>query len=202
MNAKKRIPGKPFLRLANPLLEDLEGKIWERWQDLALVLCLKAEGEYRTIGDVKDDICGEFLNHMLEEARKNLEETSVVDDIAHRAKTVLQEEGMDICAIAEDLEEMEDSLITVITTQDTFNGAAAITLPAVQEKLREKYGSFYIVPSSIHEMLAFPADIPAGLGINEMIRRTNIQEVPVRERLGDHAYFYENGRITRVEDPE
>lgn len=29
-----------------------------------------------------------------------------------------------------------------------------------------------------------------------------VQEVPVREWLGDHAYFYENDRITRVEDPE
>lgn len=201
MNAKKRIPGKPFLRLANPLLEDLEGKIWEKWQDLALVLCLKAEGDYRTIGDVKG-VCGEALDHMMEEARKHLEETSVVDDIAHRTAEVLQEEGMDIRALEEELEEMEDSLITVITTQDAFNGAAAITLPSVQERLREKYGQYYIVPSSIHEMLAFPADIPAGLGINEMIRRTNIQEVPVRDWLGDHAYFYENGKITRVEDPE
>ncbi|MBR3244077.1 MAG: hypothetical protein IKF90_15500, partial [Parasporobacterium sp.] len=46
----------------------------------------------------------------------------------------------------------------------------------------------YIIPSSVHECLALPANIPAE-EVNAMIQEINRTEVKLEDRLGDHAYL-------------
>ena len=198
---KNRMAGEPFLRLVNPMLVDLNGKIWEEWQDLALVLCMKAGGtdEYSTIGDVSDEVCGEERDRMLQEARKNLEESCILRKLGQAIAEMSRElSGEDEW----DFDETVFGEATVITTQDNFCGASAITLPSVQEQLRQRYGSYYIIPSSVHEVIVLPHHIGNGMRneyLRSMIMDINISEVAVKDWLGDHAYICEDGVIRSAE---
>ena len=54
-------------------------------------------------------------------------------------------------------------------------------------------GDFYILPSSVHELLVIPRD--AGMEISElekMVCEVNATQVSVEERLSDHVYAYDS----------
>ena len=85
----------------------------------------------------------------------------------------------------------EEKCGTYVITNDTaFQGAAAITDPEVLAGAYDLIGSeeIYIIPSSVHECLALPANIPAE-EVNAMIQEINRTEVKLEDRLGDHAYL-------------
>lgn len=66
---------------------------------------------------------------------------------------------------------------------------------------REKLGarSYYVIPSSIHEVLFIPADsFWERDEVQCMLRLTNQGEVSEDEWLNDHLYFY-NGKTGEIE---
>lgn len=71
-----------------------------------------------------------------------------------------------------------------------INGSACILYPGILTQLTKYFQSdFYILPSSIHELLLLPAGKafrPEEL--NDMIREINLTQVPKEEILSDHAY--------------
>ena len=71
-------------------------------------------------------------------------------------------------------------------------GAAAIVNPTVREAVWEEIGNYYIIPSSIHEVLVFPEDGIDPEEINNMIKEVNSDEscISKDEILSDHAYYY------------
>lgn len=90
-------------------------------------------------------------------------------------------------------------------TQDGCElGAALIENKEVLQRAYELLGrNYYIIPSSVHELIIFPDTVP----INEkelcrMIRAVNMQDVREEERVCDLAYYYDgkNGRISNVID--
>ena len=51
-----------------------------------------------------------------------------------------------------------------------FWGAAALFYPGVMDRLREMLGDFYVIPSSVHELLLLPITADADpKNISEMI---------------------------------
>ena len=90
-------------------------------------------------------------------------------------------------------------------TQDGCElGAALIENKEVLQRAYELLGrNYYIIPSSVHELIIFPDTVP----VNEkelcrMIRAVNMQDVREEERVCDLAYYYDgkNGRISTVID--
>lgn len=71
-------------------------------------------------------------------------------------------------------------------------GAAAIANPTVRDTILERIGNYYIIPSSIHEVLAFPEEEIDPEEINNMIKEVNSDESCISEDeiLSDHAYYY------------
>jgi len=88
---------------------------------------------------------------------------------------------------------MEDGKMYVLTNEQKTNGAAVILNDKVMDQISEKVGGeFYILPSSVHELLIVPRD--AGMEVPElekMVCEVNATQVSVEERLSDHVYAYD-----------
>jgi hypothetical protein len=71
------------------------------------------------------------------------------------------------------------------------NGAAVMTM---NDKLKEFSdvigGDFYVIPSSVHELILFADNDGMACDINEMIREVNTTELSPDEVLSDHVYLY------------
>lgn len=89
-------------------------------------------------------------------------------------------------------EEASGSELYVLTNSYGINGASCIFYPQVLEQFQSMINrDFYILPSSIHEVLLVPI-IPsmAPSDMSEMVREVNQIQVPIDEVLSDNAYIY------------
>lgn len=90
--------------------------------------------------------------------------------------------------------------MTVLSNASKTFGAAAIIYDGVQEALAKRVGgSYYVLPSSVHELLILPAtDERIDKNLDAMVKEVNAKEVPDGEVLSDHCYFYdaEAGELT------
>lgn len=87
----------------------------------------------------------------------------------------------------------DDDFLTVASTKDKTNGAVLIADPKYMDTLKEQYGDFYIIPSSVHEVILIPKDI-ANTDIEcvkHMISEVNRSEVSEAEYLSDNLYEYD-----------
>lgn len=83
----------------------------------------------------------------------------------------------------------------VVSNENGKYGAAVIAYPNVFEKIAEKVGSgFYIIPSSIHELIVLPdnSEIKAQ-EIDRIIEIVNNSELVAADRLTYHSYHYDKG---------
>ncbi len=80
----------------------------------------------------------------------------------------------------------------VLTNKKNMFGAACLLYEGVLQCCAEQLRSdFYVLPSSVHEVLLIPALPDASCGqFTEMVREVNETQVAPEERLSDHAYFY------------
>jgi len=97
-----------------------------------------------------------------------------------------------------DMEDPVDAICTdlpmkVLTNSRKTHGAACILYPGVLDGMAQEMGSdFFILPSSIHEVILLP---DTGYGDNEelkgMIREVNSTQVALEEVLSDTLYRYD-----------
>lgn len=82
--------------------------------------------------------------------------------------------------------------MVVISNTAGIHGAASVLYPEVLEKVAEMEGDdYYLIPSSIHEFIAFPAvpDITSS-DLCQMIKEVNRTCCKENEVLSDHGYIY------------
>lgn len=88
----------------------------------------------------------------------------------------------------------DDTIMFVFTNKIGINGAGGFACKTVLKKLADKFNSgFYILPSSIHELLVIPMETDNKLtrfSFTEMVQEVNANEVRPEERLSDHCYYY------------
>ena len=78
----------------------------------------------------------------------------------------------------------------VVSNEERIFGAG--TFIAELERLKRLYGKFYVLPSSIHEVIAIPENkCPFSKEqLDEQVREANKTEVAENEILSDHAYYF------------
>ena len=84
--------------------------------------------------------------------------------------------------------------IYVLTNSNSNMGASHILNPKVAEKVSEILGgSYYVIPSSIHETLILPDDGNAAEAkeLECMVREVNSTEVKPEEVLSDKVFYYD-----------
>ncbi len=88
----------------------------------------------------------------------------------------------------------EETHFYVATTHALQFGASVITYPDFMEKAAEKLnGDFYIIPSSVHEVLLVKdRGVSIGKDLEEMVQDVNRTQVPPHEKLSDRVYHYDS----------
>lgn len=83
--------------------------------------------------------------------------------------------------------------IYILTNTKGFLGAAGLLLENLLTDFAETIGnSFFILPSSIHEVLLVPESGEMDIGtLSEMVCAVNKSHVIPQEVLSDHAYYYD-----------
>ncbi len=89
----------------------------------------------------------------------------------------------------------------VVTNEQKMQGAACILYPELLEKVAEKMGgSFYMIPSSIHEVIVFKDAGGEDIGyLQAIIREANSSQLSVEDMLSDHPYYYDRSSRKLVE---
>lgn len=92
-------------------------------------------------------------------------------------------------------EPLSNHRMWIITNKNRWFGAAAVLSDDVLKSFAEKYGSFYAIFSSVHEVLIIPSsddsDIDSFTKLNQDINATTLAE---DEILGTKVYFYQKDR--------
>jgi len=105
-----------------------------------------------------------------------------------------------------DLSQMEEEQLYVLTNQQKIYGAAVILYPKTLLWVGEQLQSdFYIIPSSIHEVLILRADeqenvYKEGQTLHDMISDINDSQLNSEEVLSDFPYFYswKDNKLTQI----
>ena len=87
----------------------------------------------------------------------------------------------------------------VLTNKQKLYGAACMLYPGVLKGFAEKIGrDFYILPSSVHEVILVPADSNTDQeALCEIVTEINRTQVAEEEILADSVYFY-NKKLDKV----
>ena len=88
----------------------------------------------------------------------------------------------------------EPSPLWVATVEGGQNGAGVIQYPGFLDQAAEALGGdFYVLPSSVHEVLLVADDGSMEIGhLEEMVRSVNETEVSPAERLSNNVYHYDS----------
>lgn len=89
----------------------------------------------------------------------------------------------------------EGNRLYILTTRQKWNGAATLFYPGMMEQLHEQFGDYFIIPSSVHEVILkkkMPDDKKGFVSsMCEIIMDINEAEVAPEERLSDVLYTYD-----------
>ena len=87
----------------------------------------------------------------------------------------------------------------VLTNSRFFWGAGALFYPGVIDRIHELMGGdFYVLPSSVHELILIAADDKDPQQLADLVRLANRSVVKEDEMLADDLYICRSGKLCRV----
>lgn len=90
----------------------------------------------------------------------------------------------------------------VLSNERRIHGAVCMLYPGVLKEMADRIGGdFFIIPSSVHEVILLPdADKGLNEGLKQLIREVNSTQVAPEEVLSDTLYRYDRaeGRVMMV----
>lgn len=87
---------------------------------------------------------------------------------------------------------VNDQMLYMVSNAYKTNGFGSILYPDVLQKFGEKFGNFYILPSSIQEALFVLENEELTIeGLKEMVKSVNHDIVSKEEFLSNSVYFYD-----------
>lgn len=90
------------------------------------------------------------------------------------------------------METQDERSMYVITNESKLFGAASMLYEEPLHELAEKIGSdLYILPSSIHEVIAVSADFGSPDELAKMVYEINMDQVDINDRLSNQVYCYD-----------
>lgn len=92
-------------------------------------------------------------------------------------------------------DDLPDCSMWIMTNNRKLAGAATVLFDDVLKNFAEKHGSFYVIFSSVHEILLLPTPDDSDIDvITRMNQEVNATQVEADEILGTKAYFYHKNR--------
>ena len=179
---RKRICCRLISREKNEAL--LEEVPWLPWLDLAIVFYLQipeqvVEHATALVYTSHMDYWGVTLEEIYHAAAENMAEVQV---FLEPMEAFLGDMGF----------EPLSSGMHILSNSRKMFGAGVIIAPKVQRMCLEQLGeSFYILPSSIHELILLPESLATTRAeLDQLIREVNEACVSREEYLRDHEYYY------------
>lgn len=161
------------------------------WMDLAIVVFVLLEvSPYGTatvlVRKEYLEIWGLTEAQLFDEAKKN---TPILLPYQFCPMRKLLRE---ICPYAVDEGEEEEESLYVLSNKLRSFGAASMLYEGILEKVGQKLGeNYYILPSSIHEVIVVPeSKSPVKQDLEEMVREINETQVEEEEVLSDRVYYF------------
>lgn len=161
------------------------------WMDLAIVVFVLLEvSPYGTatvlVRKEHLEIWGVTEAQLFDEAKKN---TPILLPYQFCPMRKLLRE---ICPYAVDEGEEEEESLYVLSNKLRSFGAASMLYEGILEKVGQKLGeNYYILPSSIHEVIVVPeSKSPVKQDLEEMVREINETQVEEEEVLSDRVYYF------------
>lgn len=88
-----------------------------------------------------------------------------------------------------------DEMMYIMSNTENVNGAAAIIDPNNMDLARSyMQDDFYILPSSVHEVLLVKQNQMSVEELEDMVKTVNASAVALQDRLSDHVYKYDFAR--------
>ncbi|MBP3234953.1 MAG: hypothetical protein J6M65_11100 [Eubacterium sp.] len=108
-------------------------------------------------------------------------------------RNLFKEDGMPDEIADAMIEEMSESeAMYVISNSRHVDGAVSMLYVDKLDELAEKIGDdLYILPSSLHEVLAVPASIGDPKTLADMVYQINMAQVSLEDRLSNQVYHYD-----------
>ena len=125
-----------------------------------------------------------LLSHALQNTREmfGVELVNMRDYLQKTSPWVLQD-GVPDCSL------------WIMTNKRKLTGAATVLFDDVLKSFAEEHGSFYVIFSSVHEVLLLPTPDDSDIDVITMMNReVNETQVDADEVLGTKAYFYHKDR--------
>ena len=178
--------------------EELLAKVpHDRIEDLAVVyrFIMESNEDGRASILVNNDLI-ERMGVTHEQLRADALENSpeirpvVIQGMNEVMKEMMGPEAYEMFGIPDDTEEM----MFIATVPDKNSGAGVLAYQDFMDQAAEKIGGdFYVIPSSIHEILLVPdnGEVQAD-GLKEMVQEVNATEVSPEEKLSDNVYHYDS----------
>lgn len=169
----------------------------ERMEDMAVVyrFVLDSDDTGRTSMLVTNnmmDRMGITYEQLKADALENAPEIrpAVIQGMSEVMKELMGEEAFEMLGLREDQEEM----MYIATVPDKILGAGVLAYQDFMDQAAEKLGGdFFILPSSINEILLVPdnGDKEAD-DLRDMVREVNATQVSPEEKLTDSVYHYDS----------
>lgn len=183
----------------------LQDKPYTRYEDLACIYQIDILNDSTThsavtLTDRLLEGYGITIDELHAQALKNMESLPYrFRGMNEVIKEMLSSSNMldDAEDIAAQIDE-EPNIMYVLTNEININGAAVIISEKVRHEIAHEVGDFYVLPSSIHEVLIVPKS--SGMEpreLQKMVCEVNQSQVDPPERLSNNVYEY-NSKDARL----
>lgn len=158
-------------------------------------------GEYRAV--ITEELMKEYdldIDEFFDVAVQNTvkDHPAVLHDLAESAMGISSEFG-NLLDQAEGTAPEGTGPGFVLTNSGIYWGAGTLFYPGVMDKIRRLLGGdFYVLPSSVHELILVKAEDQDPQQLAELVRSANRSVVEENEVLSDDLYICESGGLRRV----
>lgn len=143
------------------------------------------------------DILGFTEEQMFELAAENTKRLfpPVVKSMNEVMREIFAKDGIPMDMVEQMIDDMPaEQQMYVIGNEKEINGAVSMLYEDRLHELAEKVESdLYILPSSVHEVIAVSANMFNPNQLAEMVTKVNVSEVAPDERLSNQVYYYDRG---------
>lgn len=173
----------------------LSGILHEKVEDMAMIYRLdlgQADRSGGTMTTIVTDAMLQGFGITAEQLRQDAMEVAP----QNRPATLRSMQEVMAAMMGMDAEEIpQDSVpLLVASVDNAFMGASVIQYPGFMEQAAEQIGGdFFVLPSSIHEVLLLPDDGKTDFReLTAMVQSINESQVAPAERLSDNVYHYDS----------
>ncbi len=151
----------------------------------------------RCIVEMASEGSASFLVHNTHMEMWHMNQEALISSAIHNTRRIF---GLDLRSMNDVIKELlpdsvdNDSIGTplwVMTNNKNLSGAATALFDDVLRNFANEHGSFYVIVSSVHEVLLLPAPDNSAIDVITRINQeVNAAQVRADEILGTKAYYY------------